>query len=88
MFFVSIWVILNLESYISDIELSLQGYVTAADGCPNNKLVCFKLDFLQTESSALSADLLAMSSVADFTYILYHKGYSFKKSLAAKKLRI
>lgn len=52
--------ILNL-----DIDLVLEEHVTVADGWLNHKLVCFKLDFLQADSSALSGDLLGVNSVAD-----------------------
>lgn len=52
-------------SYISDIDVVLGEHVTVADGWLNHKLVCFKLDFLQADSSALSGDLLGVNSGAD-----------------------
>lgn len=46
------------------IDLALEEHVSAADWWTRNKLVCFKLDFLQADSAALR-DLLGVDGVAD-----------------------
>lgn len=52
---------------------------------PNNKHVCFKLDFLQADSSALPDDLLGRNSVADLIHTTKEQILKVEK-LAEKKL--